>query len=369
MIDFELSSHQEQLIEWARLFSDREIRRQARAFDERGDFPYETMLKAQSIGFMECFFPSSGITADFNATITNMLIVEELFRGCAGFAAPILSHLIASIPFALAEVAAGDQIDGVQPKSDGLHMRTTVLPDPMVKSHTSTFWGKREKGALVLSGTARAVINARHADSFVVLIPTMNDLGKITYYLSEVDSERVGILVDEQNIVVGLRASGLHDVTFDNIKLSEHELVYPDNSADLFVKTRDCFLAYLSVALLGIAKAALGNMRSLVNYGISTPHKIASSSVANQYVSETIDVKRTKIEAGRLLAWKLGWLLDKNQPSSDLALRVRSLCNNIAVETVISAVELTSGQGRIADFEAEKLLRDTRAIQRILTAW
>ena len=85
MIGFDLTEEQRQLQEMAHAFAEKEIRPVAAEYDEKEEFPWPILEQANRVGLLSYAVPEEygGIGAD---TLTDCIVQEELFWGCAGIA-------------------------------------------------------------------------------------------------------------------------------------------------------------------------------------------------------------------------------------------------------------------------------------------
>ncbi|CAH3172888.1 unnamed protein product, partial [Porites evermanni] len=100
-LNFELSEELQQLQEMARKFSHEEIVPFAAEYDKTGEYPWEIIKKAHSLGLLNGHIPEScGGTA--LGVLDGCVATEELAYGCTGIQTAIEANSLAEMPVILA---------------------------------------------------------------------------------------------------------------------------------------------------------------------------------------------------------------------------------------------------------------------------
>ena len=71
----------------------------------------------------------------------------------------------------------------------------------------------------------------------------------------------------------------------------------------------------------------------------------------------------TKVEAGRLLTWQSGVLLDQGKRNTLAASHAKRFAADSAMEVTTDAVQVYGGYGFIKEYPVEKLMRDAKIMQ------
>ena len=105
MVDFRLSTEQQQLRELAHSFAENEMRPAAAHHDESGEFPREVLQKAWDLGLMNVHLPEhcGGLNL---GSFDGCLIGEELGWGCTGIGTAIEANGLAQAPVMVAGTEA-----------------------------------------------------------------------------------------------------------------------------------------------------------------------------------------------------------------------------------------------------------------------
>ncbi len=83
----------------------------------------------------------------------------------------------------------------------------------------------------------------------------------------------------------------------------------------------------------------------------------------HQAVSFMIADMATKVEAGRLLTWQSGALLDAGLRNTLAASHAKRFAADSCMEVATDAVQVYGGSGVIKEYPVEKLMRDAKIMQ------
>jgi acyl-CoA dehydrogenase len=110
---------------------------------------------------------------------------------------------------------------------------------------------------------------------------------------------------------------------------------------------------------VGIARAALEfaseYSKERVQFGVPI--------AMHQAVAFMIADMATKVEAGRLLVWQSGILLDQGKRNTLASSHAKRFAADSAMENTVDAVQVYGGYGFIKDYPVEKLMRDAKIMQ------
>jgi acyl-CoA dehydrogenase len=85
--------------------------------------------------------------------------------------------------------------------------------------------------------------------------------------------------------------------------------------------------------------------------------------LTNQGVSFMLADMAMNVEAGRLLAYKSGWLIDNGQPNVINSAFAKAFCADMAMKVTTDAVQVFGGYGYSREYPVEKLMRDAKIYQ------
>ena len=105
MVDFRLTTEQQQLRDLAHSFAEKEMRPVTAHHDETGEFPKEVLQKAWSLGLMNVHIPEACGGMELGS-LDGCIIGEELMWGCTGIGTAIEANSLAQAPVVVAGTEA-----------------------------------------------------------------------------------------------------------------------------------------------------------------------------------------------------------------------------------------------------------------------
>ncbi|MDA8206301.1 MAG: acyl-CoA dehydrogenase family protein [Thermaerobacter sp.] len=359
-MDFALTPEQEELRAWAHGFAEREIRPVAGEYDEREELPWEVLKKAAKAGLLAYAIPEEYGGSGVSSLLTNLIISEELFWGCAGIATAMGGIGLAALP--ITEMGSEEQKRKWLPRfTDPDHVRlgAMCLTEPNAGSDVVNISTRavRDQDHYVINGTKTFITNGGIADVYVVFAKTDPNAGYTGVSAFIVDGKTPGLSGGKKFKKLGLRASHTAEVHFDNVRVPEENRLGPEGLAFLgAMKMLEHSRPSVAIAAVGVARAAyeyaLAYAKERVQFGKPIIH--------NQSVSFALAEMRTKIDAGRLLAYRAAWLADQRQSCNLEGSMAKAFCGEMAMEVATQAVQTLGGYGYMRDFPVEKWFRDAK---------
>lgn len=359
-MEFALTPEQEELRDWAHGFAEREIRPVAQDYDEREEMPWEVLQKAAKVGLLAYAIPEEYGGTGLTSLVTNLVISEELFWGCAGIATAMGGIGLASLP--ILEMGSEEQKKKWLPlftDPDQVRLGAMCLTEPDAGSDVVNMTTKavRDGHDYVINGTKTFITNGGIADVCVVFAKTNPDAGYAGVSAFIVDGKTPGLTGGKKFKKLGLRASHTAEVHFENVRVPEEQRLGPEGLAFMgAMKMLEHSRPSVAIAGVGVARAAyeysLGYAKERVQFGKPIIH--------NQAVSFPLAEMRTKIDAGRLLAYRAAWLADQKQSCNLEGSMAKAYCGDMAMEVATQAVQTLGGYGYMRDFPVEKWFRDAK---------
>jgi alkylation response protein AidB-like acyl-CoA dehydrogenase len=242
---------------------------------------------------------------------------------------------------------------------DGTTIGCFALTEPDAGTDAAAIRARATKvpGGWSLSGEKALITNAPTADVAVVMAVTDPDAGHygVTSFL--VDLSKPGVSRSAPYRKLGLRASPTGGLTFDQVALSDDD-VLGTVGAGFMQAMSTLEFGRISMAHfgIGIAEAA---MEAAIRY--ATERKAFGKPIASkQAIHFKIADMKTELDAARLMARKAAWTKSTGQPCADLASIAKCYATEMAVRVADLAVQIHGGWGYTDDFPAERLLRDAR---------
>lgn len=359
-MDFSLTPEQEALKEWAHGFAEREMRPAAAEYDEREEFPWEVLEKAAAIGLLAYSIPEEYGGSGVTSLVSNLVIAEELFWGCAGIATAMGGIGLAALP--ILEMGSEEQKRRWLPLlADPNHVRlgAMCLTEPNAGSDVVNLSTRavRDGSDYLITGTKTFITNGGIADVYVVFAKTNPDAGYAGVSAFIVDGKSPGISAGKKFKKLGLRASHTAEVHFDQVRVPEENRLGPEGMAFIgAMKMLEHSRPTVAIAAVGVARAAyefaLEYAKERIQFGKPIYY--------NQAISFPLAEMRTKIDAGRLLAYRAAWLADQQKSCNLEGSMAKAFCGDMAMEVTTQAVQTLGGYGYMRDFPVEKWFRDAK---------
>jgi acyl-CoA dehydrogenase len=359
VVDFTLTDEQKALREMAHDFAENEIRPVAWQFDEHGTWPQEIIEKAWELGLMNNHIPEEygGPGASY---LEGCLIEEELAWGCSGIATSIGANGLAGAPIMVGgSEETKKKYMGMLTESPKL--ASFCLTEPNAGSDVSGMRTSavRKGDKYVLNGSKCFITNGGYADWFTVYAKTDKDAGHrgISAFVVPKDDT---VTVDKKEDKLGQRASNTATITFNDTEVPAGNLLGEENHGfKLAMMTLDRTRPGVAAMAVGIARAALEfaaeYSKERVQFGVPI--------AMHQAVAFMIADMATKVEAGRLLTWQSGVLLDQGKRNTLAASHAKRFTADSAMEVATDAVQVYGGYGFIKEYPVEKIMRDAKIMQ------
>ena len=359
MVNFDLTDEQKMLQETAHAFAENEIRTVSVEHDRDGSFPTEVINKAWEIGLMNTSIPEAygGPGLDH---LSGVLLEEEFGWGCSGIATSIFANDLASAPLiiggsdSLKKEYLGRLVE--EPK-----LASFCLTEPDAGSDVSGMktTAVKQGDKWVLNGSKCFITNGTYADWFTVYAKTDPDAGHkgISAFVVPRDA---GVVADKKEDKMGQRASDTATITFSDIEIPEDHLLGEENHGfKLAMQTLDHTRPGVAAMAVGIGRAAAEHAIEYAKERVQFGVPIAM----HQAIQFMIADMTTKIEAGRLMAWKAAVLMDQGKRNTIVSSHAKRFAADSAMEIAVDAVQVFGGYGFIKDYPVEKLMRDAKIMQ------
>ncbi len=360
MVDFKLTSEQEQLRQLAHDFAANEIRPVARHHDETGEYPHAVLKKAWELGLMNTHIPEScgGLGL---GTFEGVLIAEENGWGCTGISTAMEANTLAEVPVIVAGTEAqkkkylGRMID------ECLFCAYCVTePDA-----GSDVVGGRTRAELrgdkyILNGEKMWITNGDKANWYFVLAKTDPTAGHRGMTAFIVDRDSPGIEVSQKLWNMGQRASDTRGIKFTDVEVPVENRLGPEGEGfKIAMKAFDKTRPLVAGAAVGLARAAFEYAADYAKDRKSFGQPLYN----HQAVAFMLADMAKDIEAARLLVWLSGWTIDQGVRNTKHAAMAKCFAADAAHRIASDAVQIHGGNGFNCEYPVEKLLRDSKIFQ------
>jgi alkylation response protein AidB-like acyl-CoA dehydrogenase len=347
LIDF--NSEQKIIQNEIRKFTKAEVEPVADDIDKKAEFPEAIIAKLSELGFMGAIIPDVYDGAGLD-TMSLCIIIEELARASASVAMSlVIQNCFIAYPLIacgaeevkkrfLPSLAAGT-IGGfcIHGSFDGMNTFQVHLNETMAQ----------------VSGKDDFVMNGAQAG--ILMIPFDVDGKKCLGVCVKPDEASI-----EDHDMLGLRSAGIVSMSSKGFEFSKDDMICAEASTDgifaSIIQYRNIGLAAIS---LGIAEACF---QAAFTYA-QERQQFKRAICKFPMIREMLVDMRTKVDAARLLVYEAAKGCDNGSPMAIAAYNARLLCDETAVFSGTTSVQIHGGYGYTKDYPAERFFRDAKSVQ------
>lgn len=353
LFDLTLDQDQQLIVDSLQRLARDTIRPAAAAAEATGE-PGESILRsAADIGLSLYGIPESfGGVAEHRSPVTSVLIAEQLAWGDMGLALAMLAPF--SVAQAITRWGTGDQQSRYlpafaepQPPQASIAMdENSALFDPW---HL-TCKARRCDGGFRLHGTKSGVVMGQ--DSELMLVAADLEGRPRLFIVDHPPSQ----MTCRPAPAMGLRAAGLTDLQFDQVKLPQESLL-GDHDFD--------YQQFLDYGTLIRCALAVGTCQAVLDYVIpycNERQAFGEPISHRQSVAFMISNMAIETDSMRLLTWRAASRAENGQAFHKEAHLARMLCAEKAMETGTNGVQLLGGHGFVKEHPVERWYRDLRSV-------
>lgn len=359
MVDFALSEEHVMLQRMARDFARNEILPKVEELDETGEFPLDIMNKARKVGLLNLNIPEA--YGGMGATVfEECLVAEEICWACSGVGTAMYINNLAAVPIKLA--GSEEQKKAWLGRMTEGQLGSYAVTEPGAGSDVAgiTTFAERKGAEYVLSGSKTFISNATHSDFFVVFARTDREdrYGGISCFVVEQDRE--GFSLSKKFEKLGQRCADTAEIALDEVVIpSAHRIGEEGQGFMIAMGVFDISRPSVAAMAVGVAQRALDESVKYAKERMAFGKPI----MAFQAVSHMIADMAINVEAGRLLAWKAAWNVDRGKPDTRTAAFAKAFAADMCMKATLDAVQVLGGYGYMREYPVEKLMRDAKVFQ------
>ncbi len=357
-MDFELTDEQKMFRDEVIRFARAELNTDMVARDAESSFPAEAWRKCAELGILGLPVPGEfgGEDAD---PLTIMLAMEALGYGCKdnGLIFSLNAQMWAcEIPIVLVGTESQKRrylpglCDGSLVAAHGMSEPGSGS-DAYGLSTTAEHRGDR----WILNGSKTFVTNAPIADLFVVFATLDRKKGFAGLCAFLIERDTPGLSIGRPLEKMGLRTSPISELSLDDCEVPNEGLLGKPGGGMAVFNTameweRSCILA-----------SAVGAMQRQLERCIdyATQRKQFGRAIGSfQAISHKVVDMKLRVEAARLLLYRLGWLMSKGEATPLDSALVKLYLSEAFVDSGLDALQLHGGYGYMVEYELEREVRD-----------
>lgn len=355
-MDFSLTEEQQMIVDSFSKYAESEIKPLAIAHRDQL-MPKETVLKTQKglidfgvgIGSVAEEFGGMGIDA-----VTMGLLQFELAKASPDIAITSLIQMTVGKLFPVVpehlreqyipEVVAAEKIGSVAMSEPGAGSQITAV----------NCRAREDREDYVINGEKMWISSGDYSD-FIFLLARFNDdpVGGLGLIL--VDREHGYQTTNIEKM--GLNSQSTAQVFFEDVRVPKTNLmVEPGKAMKALLTLLASSRPIVGLMSLGIAQAAL---EEAVKYSLER-QQFGKAIASHQLISAKLGEMATKIEAGKLMAFKALSAIDNKQRSDVDAAMAKWYSTELACEVVNDAMQIHGANGITCEFPVEYMYRSVR---------
>jgi alkylation response protein AidB-like acyl-CoA dehydrogenase len=358
---FELPEELEEFRRLVREIADEKIAPRAAEIDRTDEWPedlYRLLVENElmAVGYPEEYGGSGGGSLAFG------VLIEELSRASAGFALTPLVARLGAIPVMLAGTEEQRRwvIGGI---CRGELLMSYALTEPGAGSDAAALATRYERtdDGFVLTGTKRFITGAGVSHLYVVFAtrdPSLRAKG-ISAFLVHRDDPGVSFGKPEHKM--GIRGSPTREVILEDARIPADRLIGEEGEGFAYaMRTLDRSRPTIGAQAVGIAQAAL----DLALRYASERQQFGRPIAEFQGIQFLLADMAMGIEAARLLVYRALAACDADDPRSTyLSAVAKCTASDVAMRVTTDAVQVLGGYGYVAEYPAERFMRDAKITQ------
>jgi alkylation response protein AidB-like acyl-CoA dehydrogenase len=360
-MDFKLTEEQLMIQQAARDFAKMELLPGVIERDEHSKFPTEQVKKMAELGFMGMMvdpkYGGSGLDS-----ISYVLAITEIAKIDAS-AAVIMSvnnSLVCAgiekycneeqkqkylVPLATGEVIGAFCLSEPEAGSDATSQKTTAI----------------DKGDhYLLNGTKNWITNGNSASTYIIIAQTDIEKGHKGINAFIVEKSWAGFEIGIKEKKMGIRGSDTHSLMFTDVKVPKENRIGEDGFGFNFA------MAVLNGGRIGIASQALGIAKGAFELALkySQERKAFGKEIfKHQAIAFKLADMATQIAAAEMLVFKAASEKDAGEDISQSGAMAKLFASQTAMDSTIEAVQIHGGNGYVAEYHVERMMRDAKITQ------
>lgn len=360
-MDFNLTEEHLMIQQAARDFANAELLPGVIERDEHSKFPTEQVKMMADLGFMGMMvdpkYGGSGLDS-----ISYVLAMTEISKVDAS-AAVIMSvnnSLVCAgiekycneeqkmkylVPLAKGEVIGAFCLSEPEAGSDATSQKTTAI----------------DKGDhYLLNGTKNWITNGSSASTYIIIAQTDIEKGHKGINAFIVEKGWAGFDIGAKEKKMGIRGSDTHSLMFTDVKVPKENRIGEDGFGFNFA------MAVLNGGRIGIASQALGIATGAYELALkySQERKAFGKEIfKHQAIAFKLADMATQIMAAKMLVHKAACEKDEGKDISQSGAMAKLFASQTAMDTTIEAVQIHGGNGYVAEYHVERMMRDAKITQ------
>jgi alkylation response protein AidB-like acyl-CoA dehydrogenase len=360
-MDFKLTEEQLMIQQAAKDFAQVELLPGVIERDEFSKFPAEQIKKMAELGFMGMMVDPKYGGAGLDS-VSYVLAMTEIAKvdASAAVVMSVNNSLVCAgiekygteeqkqkylVPLAKGEVIGAFCLSEPEAGSDATSQKTTAI----------------DKGDhYILNGTKNWITNGSTASTYIVIAQADIEKGHKGINAFIVEKEWTGFEIGPKEKKMGIRGSDTHSLFFENVKVPKENRIGADGSGFNFAMT------ILNAGRIGIASQALGIATGAYELALKYAQErkaFGKEIFKHQAIAFKLADMATQIMAAKMLCLKAASEKDAGEDISQSGAMAKLFASQTAMDTTIEAVQIHGGNGYVAEYHVERMMRDAKITQ------
>ncbi|SCY33928.1 acyl-CoA dehydrogenase [Flavobacterium caeni] len=360
-MDFNLTEEHLMIQQAARDFAQAELLPGVIERDEHSKFPTEQIKMMAELGFLGMMvdpkYGGSGLDS-----ISYVLAMTEIAKVDAS-AAVVMSVNNSLVCAGLEKYCTEEQKQKyLVPLAKGEVIGAFCLSEPEAGSDaTSQKTTAIDKGDhYLLNGTKNWITNGATASTYIVIAQTDIEKGHKGINAFIVEKGWPGFDIGPKEKKMGIRGSDTHSLMFTDVKVPKENRIGAEGFGFNFA------MGVLNGGRIGIASQALGIATGAYELALkySKERKAFGKEISkHQAIAFKLADMATQITAAKMLCMKAAFEKDMGQDISQSGAMAKLYASQVAMDTTIEAVQIHGGNGYVAEYHVERMMRDAKITQ------
>ncbi len=360
-MDFNLTEEHLMIQQAARDFAQAELLPGVIERDEHSKFPTEQVRMMAELGFLGMMvdpkYGGSGLDS-----VSYVLAMTEIAKVDAS-AAVVMSVNNSLVCAGLEKFGTEEQKQKyLVPLAKGDVIGAFCLSEPEAGSDaTSQKTTAIDKGDhYLLNGTKNWITNGATASTYIVIAQTDIEKGHKGINAFIVEKGWAGFDIGPKEKKMGIRGSDTHSLMFTDVKVPKENRIGADGFGFNFA------MGVLNGGRIGIASQALGIATGAYELALkySKERKAFGKEISkHQAIAFKLADMATQITAARMLCLKAAYEKDMGMDISQSGAMAKLFASQVAMDTTIEAVQIHGGNGYVAEYHVERMMRDAKITQ------
>lgn len=360
-MDFNLTEEHLMIQQAARDFAQTELLPGVIERDEHSKFPTEQVKMMADLGFMGMMvdpkYGGSGLDS-----VSYVLALTEISKIDAS-SAVIMSVNNSLVCAGIEKYASEEQKQKyLVPLAKGEVLGAFCLSEPEAGSDaTSQKTTAIDKGDhYVLNGTKNWITNGASASTYIVIAQTDIDKKHKGINAFLVEKGWKGFEIGPKEKKMGIRGSDTHSLMFTDVIVPKENRIGPDGFGFNFA------MNVLNGGRIGIASQALGIATGAYELALKYAQErkaFGKEIFQHQAIAFKLVDMATQITCARLLCLKAAVERDEGKDISQSGAMAKLYASQVAMDTTIEAVQIHGGNGYVAEYHVERMMRDAKITQ------